>query len=114
VPFKKLIGSLTNTDREESIAFSTRDKKRGRLGEINRCTENLDKIVPWRIKCFEQAVVMMIFARILQVPVTVYFGLFKDGGEIAAHAWTKAGDRILSGKKGYKYYTPVFHRSYYP
>lgn len=111
IPFKKLIFILTNTDCAK--ASSITEKQKGRLILITRLLKRIAGKVPWRVKCFEQAIVVLIFAKLLKIDMDVFFGISKsDDRKILVHAWTKVGDMYITGGESTDIFTIVYHRGY--
>ena len=113
IPFKTLIQKITNSEMisDEHLIISSRQRER-----LIRATELLERIresVPWRVYCFEQALVLLIIAKVLGVNMNIYFGLQKSNENVRAHAWTKAGNEVFTGKEECKNFVSVFSRGYY-
>lgn len=52
---------------------------------------------PWTSNCFNKAIAGKVMLRVRRVSSTLYFGVRKENGEVAAHAWLRAGSRIVTG-----------------
>lgn len=95
-----------------------------RLGEFNKETEveikedqndliirlrknirRLKKQIPWKVKCFEEAITAKKVLEKYNVKTTIYLGITKDSEEkLIAHAWLKSGDVFITGEKGHEHF----------
>lgn len=113
VPFKTLMGILTNNDCY--IASDVTPLQKSRIKRVLYYLNRINEITPWRVKCYEQAVTTIVLCRIIKVSVAVYFGVNRDReGSLKAHAWTESGGYLLSGGLEARYFTPVYKRAYIP
>ncbi len=111
MPIKKLLSKVTNNTTE--IDNTLNPTERGRLSKIINIIDVISNHVPWRVKCFEQALTTLYMAKILNIDLNVFFGVQREiDGKINAHAWTKSGGRILTGFDEHEKYTVVLTRSY--
>lgn len=65
---------------------------------------------PWESVCLPQAVAAKWMLKRRRIPCTVYLGVMKDDNKpdkLAAHAWIRCGQAILTGAKGHRQYTVV-------
>ncbi|MDY6801297.1 MAG: lasso peptide biosynthesis B2 protein [Bacteroidota bacterium] len=68
----------------------------------------LKRRLPWSVKCFEEAIAVKKVLRFYGIESTLYLGVKKDEEKnLKAHAWLKAGGRVVAGEKGYKAFTVV-------
>ena len=66
------------------------------------------RFVPWRCKCYEQAIAAKMILRGYGIETTLYYGVAKDLSEnLIAHAWIRCGDYIVTGRPGMKRFTVV-------
>lgn len=71
------------------------------LSDIGLAIQRASRFVPWRCKCYEQAVAVKIMLNNRNIQSTMYYGVFKDeNNELKAHAWVRSGNEIVTGKKG--------------
>lgn len=96
------------------------------LGDFNKegvcnCNENelqlieieiknikrLKKRIPWKIKCFEEAITAKKVLGSYNVITTIYLGVAKNNKKLIAHAWLKYGEVFITGKKGYDQFVVV-------
>ena len=65
---------------------------------------------PWGSVCLPQATAAKWMLKRRNIPATVYLGVMKDESrpeKLAAHAWVRCGEFILTGAKGHQQYTVV-------
>ncbi len=68
----------------------------------------LKKRLPWKVKCFEEAIAVKKVLEKHRVKSTIYLGVSKNkNSKLIAHAWLKIGDDFITGKKGYEKFTVV-------
>jgi hypothetical protein len=60
-----------------------------------------------RSKCYDQAITGKWMLRRRGVLSTLYFGLSKKDAGLSAHAWLRAGTRLITGRIGMEEYTPI-------
>ena len=65
------------------------------------------KYIFFQSKCYDQALASTFMLRRRGISSTIYFGLCKENGQLLAHAWVRAGQIIVSGKRGYENFTPI-------
>lgn len=70
---------------------------------------------PWESACLAQALTGMLMLSRRRGSATLYLGVAKDesgSDAMAAHAWLKCGDMILTGVSGYEAYSVIssFHK----
>ncbi len=111
IPFKKLMVLVTNgeTEQDNGIAVANKD-----LDFIYYSLEATKIRAFWRVKCYEQAIVALLIARMKRIPMRVDFGLKTIDGKVVAHAWTRANGKIVTGGKSMEGFVSVFHRVYNP
>lgn len=63
---------------------------------------------PWKIKCFEEAIAAKKVLEKYKIKTTLFLGVDKnDKKELTAHAWTKAGNTVITGEKGFERFVVV-------
>ena len=112
IPFKLLIGWITNSDSITDRELLLTNRQQERLFRAADILKRIRQKVPWRVYCFEQAIVALVIARILGVNMNIYFGVQKNGDKLLAHAWTMAGNDIFTGKEEMEKFVPVYSRGY--
>ena len=55
------------------------------------------KLIPWKIKCYPQALTGKILLKKNKINSYLYLGLNKDRHTLHAHAWLKVGNKIIIG-----------------
>lgn len=58
----------------------------------------MSKYTPWKSNCFAQALAAHKMLVRLGIPSTLYFGLAKEEGDMAAHAWLMYKDIVVTGE----------------
>lgn len=106
LPFKsvaKFLGKIM-TESEETIPKNQSKE----VIKIGRTIMKASRYTPFRSLCFEQALTAKFMLNRRRIPSTIYFGVAKDGPKVLkAHAWTRAGDFVLTGNKGKSLFTVV-------
>ncbi|HAF31145.1 MAG TPA: lasso peptide biosynthesis B2 protein [Bacteroidales bacterium] len=65
----------------------------------------LKKRIPWKVKCFEEAIAAKKVLEKYKINSTLYLGVNKSvKNSLIAHAWLKSGDVFITGEKGHKQY----------
>ena len=94
--FKKVDGNIINNEQ---------------LQRINEVLKNLRRIkrrLPWKVKCFEEAIVAKKILEKFKIKSTIYLGVAKGSEEsLIAHAWLKSGNSFITGERGYNKFTIV-------
>ena len=68
----------------------------------------LKRRLPWKVKCFEEAITVKKVLKIYGIESTLYLGVKKEGKQnLKAHAWLKTGGRVVAGESGHKEFTVV-------
>jgi hypothetical protein len=76
-------------------------KNRPLLRQIGTAVQRVSRNVPWRSRCYLEAVVTKRMLKRRGLPCAIHLGLKKDDtGSLAAHAWTTCGDLIITGGSG--------------
>ena len=60
------------------------------VGTVSRYT-------PWKSLCMVQALTAQLLLRCFSIPSTLYLGVTKNNGQLAAHAWLRSGKEIVTG-----------------
>lgn len=97
--FKKIAKKLGEPMNESSF-----DEKEGFIVKsvlIGKMVKKASAYSPMRSLCFEQALAAKFMLKRRSIPCTIYFGVSKDVSEkIKAHAWTRVGNKFVTGGKG--------------
>lgn len=66
----------------------------------------VSKYTFWNSNCFAQALCAHWILKRKKQQHTIYFGVKKDeNNDMKAHAWLRAGSKIVVGRKGHREYT---------
>jgi hypothetical protein len=78
------------------------------LKSVSVAISRASRYVPWRCKCYEQAIAAKVILRGYGLETTLYYGVAKDpDNKLIAHAWVRCGDYIVTGRPGMKRFTVV-------
>lgn len=109
LPFRVLARSIGNPVKEEhQTSPPPADLKSARM--IGEAVRAAAKYTPWESVCLPQAVAAKWMLKRRDIPGVLYLGVMKDHTKpekLAAHAWIKSGNVILTGAKGHRQYTVV-------
>ncbi len=106
IPFKRY-AALLGTPGEETPRDEPGDSRRKQLEQIAAAICRCSKTVPWKSRCFVEAITTVLMLRRRKIKGTIYLGLAKDNGTMKAHAWLRCGNMILTGQKGMEEFTVV-------
>lgn len=107
VPLRLVVRMLgqTSTSSDEPAAGDRASSPTLALGAI---VERVANHTPWNSNCLARAVAATLLLRRRGVRTRIYFGVAKnDAGELEAHAWTRSGGAILTGRNRVGRYTVV-------
>lgn len=94
--FKKETETAINKDQEEIVNLT--------INNLRRCK----KIIPWKVKCFEEAIAVKKVLGGKNIESTIFLGVDRNHEKkLIAHAWLKTGNKIITGSKGHKKYAVV-------
>ena len=108
LPFRWLAKSLGKHMKEDQTPLLPADLKLSRL--VGAAVRSAANYTPWGSVCLPQAVAAKWMLQRRNIPGTVYLGVMKDKTKpekLAAHAWLRCGNIILTGAKGHRQYTVV-------
>ena len=72
--------------------------------QIRRCK----RVIPWKVKCFEEAISAKKVLEKQSIETTLYLGVDKDKEKkLIAHAWLKIGGFIITGRQGHEKFKVV-------
>ncbi len=78
------------------------------LRKAQHALRRLKRRLPWKVKCFEEAITIKKVLKSYGIESTLYLGVKKEGEQnLKAHAWLKAGDKVVAGEKGHKAFSIV-------
>ncbi|MDD4357378.1 MAG: lasso peptide biosynthesis B2 protein [Smithellaceae bacterium] len=108
LPFRWLAKSLGQHMKETDESIQPGDLHLARM--IGWAVRSGANYTPWESVCLPQAVAAKWMIKRRSIPGTLYLGVMKDETKpekLAAHAWVKCGQVILTGAKGHRQYTVV-------
>ena len=93
---------------KKEIEVETNESQHQLIDVLRKNTRRLKRKLPWKVKCFEEAIAVKKVLEKHQLKSTIYLGVSKDNkSKLIAHAWLKIGDEFITGKKGYEKFTVV-------
>lgn len=108
IPFRWLAGSLGKRMNESGTLIAEADLQLARL--IGQAIRSAANNTPWKSVCLPQAVAGQWMLKRRRIAATLYLGVAKNENKtekLAAHAWLRCGDAILTGAKGHRQFTVV-------
>ena len=108
LPFRWLAKSLGDHMTEADASIQPADLQLARM--IGWAVRSAANYTPWESVCLPQAVAAKWMLKRRSFPGTLYLGVMKDETKpekLAAHAWVRCGQLILTGAKGHRQYTVV-------
>ncbi len=106
IPFRWLAGSLGQHMSESDTRANPTDlRQAGLIGHAVRSAANN---TPWQSVCLPQAIAAQWMLKRRRIAATLYLGVAKDltkTQQLAAHAWLRCGDVILTGGHSHKDFT---------
>lgn len=119
LPFRSYVGLLGRKAAlsDASPAGTLDPRTATRIATIRQAVASAAAIAPWTANCLPQALVACILLRASGVPHRTFLGTAKGqkgGDPLLAHAWVRAGDVIVTGKRGAARHTVVAHFAWPP
>ncbi|HEX9079146.1 MAG TPA: lasso peptide biosynthesis B2 protein [Desulfuromonadaceae bacterium] len=108
IPFRWLTGSLGKRMNESGTQIAESDMDLARL--IGQAIRSAANNTPWKSVCLPQAVAGQWMLKRRRIPATLYLGVAKDDAKtekLAAHAWLRCGEIVLTGASGHRQFTVV-------
>lgn len=91
--FSSLLGEFKKEVKEELAATDLII-----IASVNKSIKRLKRILPWKVKCFEEAIAAKKVLEKSEIKSTLYLGLDKNEiKQLVAHAWLKNGDVNITG-----------------
>lgn len=84
-----------------------------RIAKLGRVVRTAADQTPWASECYPQALVARFLLVLRRIPHEVSFGLLRDGDELKAHVWVRAGGYEVTGGDPH-HYTEVSHSTWMP
>lgn len=102
--FNSMLGEYNNTKAEVDL-----NTDQIQLIEIEKKNlRRLKKFLPWKVKCFEEAITAKKVLNRYNIESTLFLGVAKEEeSNLKAHAWLKSGEVFVTGERGYTNYTVV-------
>lgn len=108
IPFRWLARTLGQHMRESAQDVAASDVELAVL--VGRAVQSAASNTPWESVCLPQAVTGQWMLKRRRVVATLYLGVMKaeqKPEQLAAHAWLRCGDRILTGAAGHRQFTVI-------
>ena len=75
---------------------------------LKKNIRRIKRILPWKVKCFEEAIAAKKVLEKYNISSTLYLGVDKNKEkELIAHAWLKVGKDVIIGEKGFDKFVVV-------
>lgn len=98
--FSHLLGEFNH-----KIECSLGDNEILLIAMLKKNIRRIKKRMPWKVKCFEEAIAAKKVLEKFNLNSTLYLGVNKNAEKgLRAHAWLKSGDVFITGQKGHKQY----------
>ena len=112
LPFKLYASSLGLVNMETPTHPIVSEKKK--IKHIENAIEAVSKHTFWSSNCLAQAICCHWMMKRRGIPYTIYLGV-KTGKtkRLMAHAWTRVGDKIVTGASGHQNYTTTGMFAYF-
>jgi hypothetical protein len=108
LPFKWLAVSLGKQRTESPRRISPEDSQKALM--IGQAIRSAANHTPWESVCLPQAVVAQWMLKQRHISGTLYLGVIKEAAKperIAAHAWLRCGEAILTGSANHQQFVVV-------
>jgi hypothetical protein len=112
LPFRKYVSLLGVPVKEKDLKDlnPVLQSKDALLQQIGTAVRRASRNVPWRTRCYVEAIAAKRMLKRRSIPCTIYLGLKKETDidnekpleNMAAHAWIISDDFIVTGKQGVK------------
>jgi len=101
VPLKWFNNLLGEYKKEISVDLDENQKQL--ILKFKQNNIKLKRRLPWKVKCFEEAIAAKKVLEKYHIKSTIYLGVAKKTEhKLIAHAWLKSGNLFITGKKGHK------------
>ncbi|MFC2152307.1 lasso peptide biosynthesis B2 protein [Bacteroidota bacterium] len=78
------------------------------IDKLKKNIRRIKKQLPWKLKCFEEAIAAKKVLEKYEITTTIYLGVAKKtDNNLIAHAWLKNDSYFIVGKKGNDKYSVV-------
>lgn len=103
VPFQRSVAFLGLTQVGSSFSLPNPEQTSA-AAAIGWAVRGMAARTPWESSCLTQALAGMVMLQRRRVPALLFLGVAKDvtaSGNLAAHAWLKCGDAVVTGEGGH-------------
>ncbi len=104
LPFKTIVRLLKLKEGEASATSETLPLF---LSMVSWAIAAAASRTPWGSVCLGQGLAGMIMLKRRSMRATLYLGVAKDNDGMAAHAWLRCGDFIVTGASGHERYAVI-------
>jgi hypothetical protein len=104
------IAAFLGLKQEASPSHILNPEQSGEVEKIGWSLRAMSVRTPWESTCLTQALAGMVMLQRRNIPVLLFLGVARaaSGPEsMAAHAWLKCGETIVSGEGGYERFTVI-------
>ena len=112
--FSNILGEFNNVEvfNESEVEAEYGREQLELIRMVKRNLRRIKKRLPWKVKCFEEAIAAKKMLDWLGIECSLFLGVAKEGEkDLKAHAWIKSSGYFVSGEKGYQKFTVVgFYR----
>ncbi len=106
IPLKRFSFLLGTHMKETPVAKVTGELEQ--VMAVGLAIRRASRYVPWRCKCYEQAIAAKMILRDYGFQSTLYYGVTRNPDKkLIAHAWVRCGDYIVTGRQGMHRFTIV-------
>ena len=95
LPFRFLAPHLGRQNRETQRTIAAAQQQIA--SRAAKAIAMISPHTPWDSNCLAQAVAGKLMLRMRSVPTTLYMGLKHEEAALKAHAWLRAGERLVTG-----------------
>lgn len=94
--FSSLLGEFNSTLTAGGTELEAADLIK--ITSVNKSIKRIKRILPWKVKCFEEAITAKKILEKYKIKSTLYLGVDKDENkQLIAHAWLNNGDFNITG-----------------
>jgi hypothetical protein len=100
--FRRIAALLRFAPGEEDTALPSAQVEAA--AKVGQAIRSAARRTPWQSACLGQALAAAVMLRRRGIPGTLYLGVARDGTQrdrVAAHAWLRCGDVVITGADGY-------------
>lgn len=105
-PFKQIAEKMAKPLNFKN-QIETKSKQSGKAIKLANHVKSIGKKVPFRVKCFEQALAIQLLLNRRGIPSEIAFGLSNKTDKLSAHAWRISQGVTLSGQKGKENFSKI-------